>query len=270
MEDVWEKIYGYVALYGVRLLIALLIFIVGKITARTVTNILHKIFDKAKVDKTLSKFLCHLAHAFMLVFVAIAAINQLGIATTSLVAVLGAAGLAVGLALQGSLSNFAAGVLLIIFKPFAIGDLVTAGGVTGTVEHIEMFNTVIKTLDNRKVVIPNSKVTGNIIENLSAVDKRRVDMVFGISYSDDIKTAKDALQRVLDRDERILKEPKPVIAVSELGDSSVNLVCRPWVAPKDYWDVYFSVLENGKVELEKSGITIPFPQMDVHLAVNEE
>jgi small conductance mechanosensitive channel len=201
----------------------------------------------------------------LMVFVVLAALGKLGIQTTSLIAVIGAAGLAVGLALQGSLSNFAAGVLLIIFKPFKVGDFIQAGGVTGTVTEIQIFTTILNAPDNRKEIVPNAQITGGSITNFSAIENRRIDLVFGISYNDNMKTAKEALEEVVAADPRILKDPKPVIAVSELGDSSVNLVCRPWVKPTDYWAVYFDVVEKGKEALEKKGITIPFPQQDVHV-----
>jgi len=265
MAEWWDKVLPYITLYGMNVLFALLIFFIGKKIARFLASLIGKMLEKAKVDAILARFLENLSYAIMLVFVIIAAINKLGIETTSLVAILGAAGLAVGLALQGSLANFAAGVILIVFKPFNIGDVVHIAGVTGIVRNVDIFNTTLYTLDNKKVIIPNSKITGENIENLSAVDKRRVDLVFGISYSDNIKTAKEALLKVLQEDERVLKDPAPLVAVSELADSSVNLVCRPWVKPEDYWGVYFDTLEKGKLALEAAGITIPFPQMDVHL-----
>jgi small conductance mechanosensitive channel len=167
--------------------------------------------------------------------------------------------------LQGSLANFAAGVLLIFFRPFKVGDTVQICGDTGTVKEINIFNTIMHTPDNQRKIIPNSKVTGDTITNLTDVNMRRVDLTFGIAYSDNIKTAKEALERVVAADARILKNPAPMIAVAELGDNSVNLVCRPWCKPADYWDVYFNTIEKAKIELEKSGMTIPFPQMEVHL-----
>jgi small conductance mechanosensitive channel len=197
--------------------------------------------------------------------VVIVALSKLGIQTTSFIAIIGAAGLAVGLALQGSLANFAAGVMLIIFKPFKVGDFISAGGAMGTVEEIQIFNTILNAPDNRCIIVPNSKVTGDNITNFSGITKRRIDLVFGISYTDDMRKAKEILLKVVTSDPRVLKDPKPVVAVSELADSSVNLVCRPWVNPSDYWDVYFDTVEKGKAELEKNGITIPFPQSDVHL-----
>jgi len=264
MENLSEKALEYLAIYGVNLLAALLIFFIGRWLADLLSRLIEKAVEKSSKDITLATFVKHFSYAVMLIFVIIAAISKLGVQTASLVAIIGAAGLAVGLALQGSLSNFAAGILLIVFKPFKVGDLVEMAGVLGTVQEIHIFCSMVNTLDNRRVVIPNAKITGDNIVNLSDIDKRRIDLVFGISYGDDMAEAKNALKRVVDADPRILKDPAPTIAVSELADSSVNLVCRPWVKPADYWGVHFDVVEKGKLELEKSGITIPFPQRDVH------
>ncbi|MCK5288900.1 MAG: mechanosensitive ion channel [Candidatus Omnitrophica bacterium] len=265
MQTWLDKIVEYIIQYGLSLVAAIIIFIIGKLVARLIARIIEKLMVKAKVEKTLASFIKNIVYFGLMVFVVIAALNKLGVQTTSLIAIIGAAGLAIGLALQGSLANFAAGIILIIFKPFKVGDFIEAGGTIGTVEEIQIFNTILNHIDNRKIIIPNSKITGDNISNFSAIKKRRVDLVFGISYNDNIKTAKEALEKVISFDSRVLKDPKPVIAVSELGDSSVNLVCRPWVKPQDYWAVYFDTLENGKLELEKNGITIPFPQSDVHL-----
>lgn len=265
MQEVMDKIYTYLITYGFNLLAAILIFLIGKWLARVVSNIIEKLMVRAKMEKTIASFVKHISYIGLLVFVIIAALSKVGIETTSLIAMIGAAGLAVGLALQGALANFAAGILLIIFKPFKVGDFVEAGGTVGTVKEIQIFCTVLDHFDNRRIVVPNAKITGDNIANFSAIEKRRIDLVFGISYSDNIKVAKEALERVVAADSRVLKDPKPVIAVSELGDSSVNLVCRPFVKPGDYWAVYFDTLENGKLELEKNGITIPFPQRDVHM-----
>jgi len=265
MEDTLNKIYEYLAAYGLNLLAAVLIFVIGKWVARLVSNLLGKLMEKTKLDPTLSSFIKNISYVAILIFVAIAALSKLGVETTSLVAAIGAAGLAVGLALQGSLANFAAGVMIILFKPFKVGDLVDAAGALGVVKEIQIFNTILNTPDNRRVIVPNAKITGDNVTNFTGITNRRVDLVFGISYDDDIKAAKEALERVLTGDDRVLADPKPTIAVSELGDSSVNLVCRPWVKPENYWGVYFDTMENGKIELEKAGITIPFPQSDVHL-----
>jgi small conductance mechanosensitive channel len=265
MEDMLNKLYEYIVTYGLSFIAAILIFIIGKWLARVISRFIERIMLKANLDKTLATFVKHISYIGLLVFVVIASLNKLGVQTTSLIALIGAAGLAVGLALQGSLANFAAGIMLIIFKPFKVGDFIAAAGTMGTVVEIQIFNTILDHYDNRRIVIPNAKITGDNITNFSAIQKRRIDLVFGISYSDDIRKAKQALEKVVSTDERVLKDPKPVIAVSELGDSSVNLVCRPWVKPQDYWAVYFDTLEKGKLELEKNGITIPFPQRDVHL-----
>jgi small conductance mechanosensitive channel len=265
MEELGSKFNEYLLAYGMRIIAAVLIFIIGRWLASIISKITEKVMNRAKVEPTLASFTKNIVYYMLLVFVIVAAINKLGIQTTSLIAVLGAAGLAIGLALQGSLANFAAGVLLLLFKPFKTGDFVETGGVLGTVEEIHIFNTIINSPDNKRIILPNAKITGDNIVNYNSNDKRRVDLVFGISYTDDIKVTKEVLERIISSDPRILSEPKPVVAVLELADSSVNLVCRPWVKTQDYWSVYFDVIEKGKLELEKSGITIPFPQRDVHL-----
>ncbi|MFC1704094.1 mechanosensitive ion channel family protein [Candidatus Omnitrophota bacterium] len=265
VEEILDKLYGYVAEYGLSLIAAILIFVIGKWLAGVISRFMEKLLLRTKVEATLALFVRNITYVGIFVFVIIAALGKLGVETTSFIAVLGAAGLAVGLALQGSLANFAAGVILIVFKPFKVGDFIEAGGTVGTVKEIQIFNTILDHFDNRRVVVPNAKITGDNISNFSAIEKRRVDLVFGISYTDNIKTAKEVLEKVVKSDPRVLKDPAPVVAVSELGDSSVNLVCRPFCKPGDYWAVTFDTLENGKFELEKAGITIPFPQRDVHL-----
>ena len=255
----------YVVQYGLNILAAIVIFIVGKWAARLVANLIERLAQTARFDDTLAKFLKDLAYFGLLTFVIIAALNQLGIQTASLVAIIGAAGLAIGLALQGSLANFAAGVVLIILKPFKVGDAVEVAGVIGTVQEIRIFNTVLHHADNRRIIVPNAKITSESITNFSANDQRRVDLVFGISYTDNIGTAKDTLMKVIRSHPKVLQDPAPVVAVSELGESSVNLVCRPWVRPADYWTVYFDIVELGKLELEKNGISIPFPQRHLHV-----
>ena len=270
MEDIVNKVYGYLIVYGMNVIAAVLIFVIGKWLSGLISRLVERIMLKGKADKTLASFVRHLAYIGLLIFVIIAAIGKLGVQTTSLIAIIGAAGLAVGLALQGSLANFAAGLMLVIFKPFKVGDLVEAAGTLGTVEEIQIFNTIINALENRRIILPNAKITGDNITNLSAVEKRRVDLIFAISYSDDIKKAKETLESIVSSDSRVLKDPAPTIAVLELGDSSVNLVCRPWVKPEDYWAVYFDTVEKGKLELEKNGITIPFPQRDIHIYEEKE
>jgi len=264
-KETINKIYEYMMTNGMDIVFAIIIYVIGRWLAGVVSRFTERIMLKGKVDKILAGFIRSMTYVVLLAFVIIAALNKLGVETTSMVAVIGAAGLAVGLALQGSLANLAAGVILIIFKPFKAGDVVEAGGALGVVQEVQIFNTILNSPDNRKIIVPNSKVTGDNITNITGIERRRVDLVFGISYSDDIRVAKDALLKIVTSDSRVLADPAPVIAVSELADSSVNLVCRPWVKPADYWGVYFDTMENGKMELEKSGITIPFPQRDVHL-----
>lgn len=270
MEEIMNTVSTYLLTYGFRVLAALVILFVGRWIVDLLTKIISSLLDKARFDRTLSSFIQHLITMAGMAFVIIAAVNKLGVETTSIVAVVGAAGLAVGLALQGSLANFAAGVLLIIFKPFKVGDCIQLGSEVGIVQSLQIFNTVVHTLDNRRLILPNSKITDDVIVNLTAVDKRRVDLTFSISYSDDIKKAKEALREVLEKDERIIKETKPVIAVCELAESSVNIVCRPWVKPHHYREVLFDVLEEGKYALERAGMTIPFPQRDIHIYQEEK
>jgi len=256
---------NYLVPWGINIVMAVLIFIVGRMVAKLLIKLLRKILARADMDNILIKFIASIANAILLLFVIIASIDQLGVDTTSLIALLGAAGLAVGLALQGSLQNFAAGVLLIIFRPFREGDFVEAAGVSGVVEHISIFTTILRTGDNREIIVPNGEIYQGTITNYSARDTRRIDMVFGIGYEDDIKKAKEIIRSVLDTDERILKDPAPLIAVSELADSSVNFVVRPWVSSGDYWAVKFELTEQIKLSFDENGISIPYPQMDVHL-----
>lgn len=265
MDTFLEFIRANAAVYGVRIITAVIIFVIGWPLSRAIAGILARVMRKAGVDNTLVGFVRNLAYFGLLVFVIIAAIDRLGVQTTSLVAILGAAGLAVGLALRDTLANFGAGVLIILFKPFRVGDFVDAGGEMGTVKKVSIFNTILGSPDNRKIILPNSMVLGSAITNFSDIDMRRIDMEFGISYDDNMKTAKDILMKIVTSDERVLKDPAPVVAVSELADSSVNLVCRPWTKPGDYWGVRFDTIEKAKTELEAAGITIPYPQQDVHL-----
>lgn len=259
----------YASLYGLKLLGALAIFFIGKWAVRMGSNLCKKLMEKANVDKTLVSFGGNIVYALGLTFVVIAAIGQLGVQTTSLAAIIAAAGLAIGLALQGSLSNLAAGVMIILFRPFRVGNYVEAAGTAGTVHDLNIFTTTLKTPDNKIIIVPNSKITDGNITNYSAQNQRRVDMVFGIGYGDDIKKAKEILHAIADADERILKDPEVQIAVSELGESSVNFVMRPWVKSGDFWDVKFDVTEKVKMEFDKNGISIPFPQRDVHVHADE-
>ncbi|MFV8820053.1 mechanosensitive ion channel family protein [Haliea sp. E17] len=249
----------------IRIAIALVIFYVGRIVVKMIVGFVEKMMRARAMDEILIKFLSSILRWVLLLFVAIAALSQLGIDTTSLVALLGAAGLAIGLSLQGSLGNFAAGVLLIIFRPFTKGDFVEAGGASGVVDNISIFTTTLRTPDNREVIVPNGAILGNNITNFSALPTRRVDMVFGISYDDDIRKAKALLEEIIAADERILAEPAPVVALGELADSSVNFLVRPWVNAADYWAVLWDTTTAVKLKFDEEGITIPYPQMDVHL-----
>jgi len=270
MEETIQKIYDLVMLYGIKVIAALAIFIVGRWVAKGFRKVAERLMEKRNVDPTITGFVGNLTYIALLVFVIIAALGQLGIQTTSFIAILGAAGLAIGLALQGSLANFAAGFLMLIFRPFKVGDYVEAAGVAGTVEVIQIFTTTLKTPDNKTVIIPNASVTGDNIVNWTVKGTRRVDMVFGIGYDDDIDKAKQIITDVLAKDERILNDPPTQIAVSELADSSVNFVARPWVNIADYWGVYFDAMENIKKAFDEAGVSIPYPQQDVHMYQHTE
>jgi len=251
--------------YGFKVLMAIVILVVGKYLAKWLSHRVEDLLRKKETDIAIQHFVSALTYYALLVFVVLAALSQLGIQTASFIAVIGAAGLAVGLALQGSLANFAAGVLILIFKPFRVGDYVEVAGVSGSVSKILVFTTELNTPDNKCVIIPNGQVMGGTITNYSANDTRRVDMTFGISYGDDIDKARGLLEDVVAADERVLKEPAPTIAVVALADSSVNFVVRPWVNKADYWPVYFDLTEGVKKRFDQEGISIPFPQTDVHL-----
>jgi len=245
------------------LAVAILVF--GLWLAKRIKNILSRMLEKRGVDPMLASFLGSITHVLLAAFIVIAALGQLGIQTTSLVAIIGAAGLAIGLALQGSLANFASGVMIIAFRPFKVGDFVEAGGATGVVEGIQIFSTQMKTGDNKTIIVPNANITGATITNYLAKDTRRVDLVFGIGYDDDIKKARQILQDIVTNDERILQDPAPVVAVAELADSSVNFIVRPWVNAADYWSVYWDLTETVKLLFDAEGISIPYPQQDVHM-----
>jgi small conductance mechanosensitive channel len=263
--EVWTMIQTSGVDLGIRLVTAILIFFVGKWIVSIVVKGLLKAMQSSDVDTTLRRFVANLVRMVLMLFVIIAAINHLGIQTASLIAVLGAAGLAVGLALQGSLSNFAAGVLIVLFRPYKVGDWIEGAGVSGTVEEVQILTTVLKTGDNKRVIIPNSQIMGSTITNYSANATRRVDLVVGVSYSDDLDKVRRELEDLVAADDRILKDPAHTIAVSELADSSVNFVLRPWVNTADYWAVYFDLTERVKKRFDEVGISIPFPQRDVHI-----
>lgn len=265
MEEIIKQIEALVAQYGLQIIGAIATLIIGIWIAKFLSKSIGKVLKKRDVDETLIKFTVSLVKVALITFVIISAAAQLGIQTASFVAVIGAAGLAIGFALQGSLSNLAAGVMLIIFKPIKVGDYIEGGGAAGSVESVGIFITTLTTPDNKAVYIPNSTLTGGNITNYSAKDTRRVDMVFGIGYSDDIDKAKNVIQSVLNNDSRILKDPAPQVVVSELADSSVNFNVRPWVNKADYWGVYFDVTEQVKKNFDDQNISIPFPQRDVHM-----
>ncbi len=265
MENTAYIVPELVTSYGLRVIASLAILVVGYIAARLVRNVVGRLMRRGRVDETLISFTSSLVYVTILAFIIIAALGQLGIQTASFIAVVGAAGLAVGLALQGSLANFAAGVLMVIFKPFKAGDYIEGAGTAGTVEEIGIFTTGLKTPDNKKIIIPNAKIMADNITNYSAKDERRVDIVASVSYNDDIDKVKQVLSDIVSGDERVLAEPAPTIAVLSLGDSSVDFAVRPWVRTGDYWGVFFDMQETIKKSFDAEGITIPFPQQDVHL-----
>ncbi len=251
--------------FGIKVATALAIFLIGKFLIKLLVNGVGKLMQKQGVDKTLQTFICNLVRISLLAVVVIASIGALGVETTSFIAVFGAAGLAVGLALQGSLSNFASGVLIVLFRPYRVGDFVEAAGIAGSVEEVQILTTVLKTGDNKQIIVPNSQIMDSIITNYSANDTRRVDMVVGVSYDDDLDKVRKTLEDLIAAEDRILAEPAPMIAVSALADSSVNFVVRPWVNSADYWGVMFDMTEAIKKRFDQDGISFPFPQRDVHL-----
>ncbi len=265
MENLVMKMQEWVTFYGIKILVAVIIFFVGRWVAKMLKRLVENMLTKARLDETLVAFVCNLTYFGALAFTIVAALGQLGIQTTSFIAVLGAAGLAVGLALQGSLANFAAGLLMIVFRPFEAGHYIEGAGTSGTVEEIHIFSTRLRTPDNKAVIIPNAKLMGDNIVNYSANETRRVDLLIGVSYDDDIKKVREVLQGIIQNDSRILKDPAPLIAVKELADNSVNFVVRVWVKAPEYWDVHFDTTEAVKQRFDEEGITFPFPQRDVHL-----
>ncbi|MEQ9210431.1 MAG: mechanosensitive ion channel [Pseudomonadales bacterium] len=260
-----ENIADLVTHFVINALMALAIFVVGRWIAFQIANILQKTLLARNMDTALVHFVRSLAYWALLVFVLIAALGQLGLQTASFVAIVGAAGLAIGLALQGSLSNFASGILLLFFKPFKAGDFVEVANTAGSIEKIQIFTTELVTPDNKQIIIPNSAITSGTITNYSAKDTRRVDLTIGISYDDDIDKARELIFDEISKDERILKDPEPVVLVMALADSSVNFAVRSWAATSDYWPIYTSLTESIKKRFDKDGISIPYPQTDVHI-----
>lgn len=265
IEQLFQQNHDVLLGYLLQFIAAIVIFYVGRMVAGAVKRFLEKALLSRSVDKAVVSFVAGIVYAIIMIATVLMALSQMGVQTTSFIAILGAAGLAVGLALQGSLANFASGILIILFRPFKSGDFIDAGGISGTVDKIEIFQTIMKTPDNKKVIVPNAQITGGAITNFSAEAIRRVDLVIGISYDSDLRKAKQILQDILAQDSRVLKEPAAVVTVAALADSSVNFNVRPWVNSADYWGVYWDTLEKVKLTFDEQGIAIPFPQMDVHI-----
>jgi len=265
-----ENIVEILGGYAFSLTMALVIFLVGKWLARKITNLLVSVLRKVKgMDETLIKFLENIVYYILMIVVILTALSELGVETTSFLAILGAAGLAIGLALKDSLGNFASGVMIILFKPFKVGDVVNAAGVTGSVSEVGIFNSVFITPDNQKIIVPNGAITSGSITNINAHSTRRVDLVVGIGYDDDIKKAKDVLNDIVSANDKVLLDRGITVAVSELADSSVNFVVRAWVNTPDYWDVKFGLTETVKLRFDEENISIPYPQQDLHLHKND-
>ncbi|MGC9455188.1 MAG: mechanosensitive ion channel family protein [Phycisphaerae bacterium] len=269
MQDLMDRITEWLALYGLRVVGAVAILLIGWLLAKLIRRVVNRLLIRAKMAEAAASFITSLAFVGMMAFVIIAAIGKLGVQTASFVAVLAAAGLAIGLALQGSLANFAAGFLLVVFHPFKVGDYIEGAGAAGTVEQMEIFTTTLRSPDNKQIIVPNAKLTGDNIINYSAKEIRRIDMVCGISYHDNVDKAQQVLMDILRSDSRVLSDPEPVVVVSELADSSVNFNVRPWVKTTDYWDVLFDLTRQVKLRFDAEGISIPFPQQDVHIYKEE-
>lgn len=267
-----DRIQGYIdqavemaIQYGPKLILSIVVLLVGLWVIKRVVNVVNKGLNASKTDPTLAKFLGSLTSIILKALLFISVASMVGIETTSFIAILGAAGLAIGLALQGSLANFAGGVLILMFRPYKVGDFVDAQGVAGTVSAIQIFNTIIKTPDNKVIIVPNGSISNGIITNFSAEETRRVDFVFGVGYDDDIAKTKETLKAIFATDERIFSDPEPFVVLSELADSSVNFTCRVWVKASDYWAVYFDTMEAVKLRFDAENISIPYPQRDVHM-----
>jgi len=265
MENIGNQVSAFITVYGLQVIGAIIILILGRIAAGIGRSIIRKLLINTKTDESIVKFVGSLTFVLILIFAVLAALAKFGIQTASFVAILGAAGFAVGFALQGSLSNFASGVLILVLRPFKLGDFIDGAGVAGTVKDIQLFTTVLATPDNVKIMVPNSKLFGDTIKNFSAFDTRRLDLVIGIGYTSNIQNAYDVMMALMTEDTRIFSDPAPQIAVSELADSSVNLIIRPWVNRGDYWPVKFDLTRKIKEAFDEKGIEIPFPQQDVHM-----
>jgi len=265
MKEIIPKLIEWGSAFGIKLIAAVAILIIGRIIAKSIRKIIIKVMDKRKVDKTISTFISSLVFSALYIFVILAALSQVGIQTTSFMAIIGAAGLAIGLALQGSLSNFAAGFLIILFRPFKLGDYVEAGGVSGSISKITIFTTDINTVDNKKIIVPNAQIMNGTITNYTAEKTRRVDLTFGVGYDADISKVKDILNKIIKEHKLVLKDPESFVRLGNLGDSSIDFTVRVWTKTEDYWAVFFDLTESAKEEFDKENINIPYPQMDVHM-----
>lgn len=265
MQQFLDKALEWASSSGITVITALLILVFGIWAAKILRSTTRRVMNKRAIEPTLVKFGTNILYAVLVIFVITAALNNLGIQTTSIIAVLGAAGLAVGLALQSSLSNFAAGVMILIFHPFRVGDFIDGGGVTGTVEELGIFTTHLKTPDNKSIFVPNGNLASNNLTNFTRNATRRMDLVVGVGYGEDVRAVREVLLEIIAEDDRILKDPAPVVAVLELADSSVNFAMRPWVPTAEYWNIYWDTMMKIKLRLDERGIEIPFPQRDVHL-----
>lgn len=270
INQLFQENHEVLLAYLLQLVAAIVIFYIGRMVAKGVRRFMEKALLARSVDKAVVSFVAGIVYAIILIATVLMALSQVGVQTTSFIAILGAAGLAVGLALQGSLANFASGILIILFRPFKSGDFIDAGGISGTVDKIEIFQTIMKTPDNKLVIVPNAQITGGAITNYSAEATRRVDLTIGISYDSDLRKAKQILEDILKNDTRVLAEPEAAIKVGALADSSVNILVRPWVNSADYWGVYWDTLEKVKLTFDEQGIGIPFPQMDVHIKQDKQ
>lgn len=260
-----DKIASLIENYALPLVWAIVILVIGRIFAQIVSGIVAKIMIKSKVDETLVKFCKSLTYIALMAFVILAALEKLGVKTTSFAAIIAAAGLAIGFSLQGTLSNFAAGVMLMLFRPFKVGDFIEAGGTSGVVEEVQIFSTKLRSADNKEIIVPNGQITSGTITNYSAKATRRIDMVIGVSYNDDLKKVRAVLEDVLSKQDTVLPEPKPTIGLLELGDNSVNFAVRPWVKTGDYWPTLFALQEEIKLRFDAEDISIPYPQRDIHI-----
>ncbi len=265
MKELIPKLIEWGSAFGIKLIAAVAILLIGRIVVKSIKKLIVKLMNKRNVDPTITSFAASLTYSALYIFVILAALSQVGIQTTSFMAIIGAAGLAIGLALQGSLSNFASGFLIIMFRPFKLGDYVKAGGVSGSISKISVFTTEINTLDNKRIIVPNSQIMNGTITNYTAEKTRRVDLTFGVGYEADVSKVKDILNRIIKGHELILKDPEPFVRLGNLGDSSIDFTVRVWTKTEDYWTVHFDLTESAKEGFDKENINIPYPQMDVHM-----